>query len=57
MKISMEDKLEFTKPDYNPNSYHGNPEPLKMSMDKDPLFENFEADDLDKNKKRTDKNY
>lgn len=53
----MEDKLEFTKPDYNPNSYHGNPEPLKMSMDKDPLFENFEADDLDKNKKRTDKNY
>ncbi len=28
----------FTKPDYNPNTYHGNPEPLKFTMKDDPLL-------------------
>jgi hypothetical protein len=57
MQMSMGSKLDLSQPDYNPNSYHGNPNPLKMSTNQDPLLSSSEADDEPKkDKKSTDKN-
>jgi hypothetical protein len=55
MKMSMGSYM--SQPDYNPNSYHGNPKAIKLSTNEEPLLENSEEDeDLKKDKKPTDKN-
>ena len=54
---SVGSKIDLSQPDYNPNTYLGNPNPLKMSTNADPLLESSEADeDLQKDEKPTDKN-
>ena len=57
MFMSTGSKLDLTQPDYNPNSYHGNPKALKLTMNDEPLLDSSQEDeDLKKDKKPTDKN-
>lgn len=55
MNVSRASQMDISQPDYNPNSYHGNPRALRKSMNDEPLLDSSEEGDLKKEKKPTDK--
>ncbi len=56
LDVSRASQLDISQPDYNPNSYHGNPKPLIKSMNDEPLLDSSNESDLKKDSKPDGKN-